>query len=595
MTPAKRALLVTALALALAHGSLAYSASFDLDAFDSAELALVAVTAGLGHPPSQPLHTMLGWLVTRGPWSPLAALAWLSITPMVLSTWIALRATRERDGQPPWIAGAVLLAVVALAPVRAVSTRVEVYTLAAVLAIGAMILSRNHAHDRRALAGASLLWGLAGATNPVIAAQATWGVLAPLVRARRWLAVVLVGAGAVSSAIATYAYAFVARARETQTLVWSAPSDLRGLWSLLTARDFSQNVSVSAATWVSNALWFIGDLLRSGAGMLVALALWGLARRDEEDKRDPWLGALVFATAIGVAMVAANVPYRGANPDYGGYVLISCALSAAGLERLIRAASERARTVSAAGLVVVGALLAWFDGRSTNATRAIATRAIESAPRGAIMVLSSDHLLFPTLYLQGVEGLRRDVSVINAGWASSRWAWRWAMARDPSLRVDLEPGRSRAERLRFTLRQRSAGRAVVSEDLGLLALGADGQLCPRGPIWSSSEGCDASTRSTAATVQWIREGTRAARAARARGDERLFLYTALAMGRAATGLGCAGIAVRTLSAALGEPTPNARACGSRAQRPEPVDILEVSERSAREELARTRPLVASMP
>jgi len=595
MTPEKRALLVTALALALAHGSLAYSSSFDLDAFDSAELALVAVNAGLGHPPSQPAHTMIGWLVTRGPWSPLAALAWLSITPAVLSLWLALRAhgRRDADATRALVMGATLVAMVGLGPLRAVATRVEVYALAALFAVSAMVLTREHRDSPRALAGAAMLWGLAGASNPVMAAQAAWGVLAPIVRARRWGAAMLVSFGAVAAALASYAYAFAARARETQTLVWSAPSDLRGLWALLTARDFVHNVSPSAATWLSNALWFVGDLLRSGVGIAVALALFGLAKK-QDDERDPWLGALVFSTLVGVAMVAANVPYRAANPDYGGYVLISCALSAAGIARLVGAAGERAKRATTAAMIAAGALLAMIDGRSSRGTRAIATRAIEGAPRRAIVVLSSDHLLFPMLYLQGVEGLRPDVTVLNAGWASSRWAWRWARAKDPSLAVDLEPGRSREERLRFTLRQRSAGRAVVSEELGLLALGADGELCPRGVLWSSSEGCDASTRSTAATVQWIRDGAQAARAARSIEDERLFLYTAMAMGRAAKGLGCAGLAVRVLSAALGEPTPTVRACSARAERPEPVDILTVSERTTREELERTRPLLATV-
>ncbi|MFO0559783.1 MAG: hypothetical protein U0269_17320 [Polyangiales bacterium] len=595
MTPAKRALLVTALALALAHASLAYSSSFDLDAFDSAELALVAVNAGLGHPPSQPAHTMLGWLVTRGPWSPLAALAWLSIAPAVLSLWLALRTFGRRDSSVTraLVTGAVLVAMVGLGPLRAVATRVEVYALAALFAVGAMVVTREHRDSPRALAGAALLWGLAGATNPVIAAQAAWGVLAPIVRARRWIAALLVSLGAIAASIASYAYAFAARARETETLVWAAPSDLRGLWALLTARDFARNVSLSAATWLSNALWYVADLLRSGVGVAVALALFGLAKK-QDDERDPWLGALAFSTFVGVAMVAANVPYRAANPDYGGYVLISCALAAAGLARLVLAASDRSQRAVIAGLLATAALLARDDGRSSRATRAIATRAIEAAPRGAIVVLSSDHLLFPMLYLQGVEGLRRDVTVLNAGWASSRWAWQWARAKDPSLVVDLAPGRARQERLRFTLRQRTAGRAVLSEELGLLALGADGELCPRGVLWSSSEGCDASTRSTAATVQWIRDGAQAARAARSVEDERLFLYTAMAMGRAAKGLGCAGLAVRVLSAALGEAPPSVRACGARAERPEPVDILTVSASAAREELERTRPMVATM-
>lgn len=596
MTPARRTLLVSALALALAHASLAYSSSFDLDAFDSAELALVAVQAGLGHPPSQPVHTMLGWLITRGPWPSLAALAWLSITPAVLSLWLALRTVGRRDTNitHALVHGALLVALVGLGPLRAVATRVEVYALATFLAVSAMVLTRQDQNRPQALAGAAVLWGLAGATNPVIAAQAAWGVLAPIVQARRWLPTLWLILGAIATSLASYTYAFAVRARETETLVWAAPSDLRSLWALLTARDFAQNVSVTPTTWLSNALWFIADLCRSGVGVAIGVAIFGLAKKLD-DKCDPWLGALTFSTIVGVAMVAANVPYRAANPDYGGYVLISCALSAPGIARLILFASERAKRLAVAGLLASGVLLALADGRSSRATRAIAMRAIESAPRGAIVVLSSDHLLFPILYLQGIEGVRRDVTVLNAGWANSRWAWQWARAKDPSLLVDLTPGRPWQERLRFTLRRRTAGRAVLSEELGLLALGADGALCPRGILWSSSEGCDASTRSTAATVQWIREGVQAARAAHSFKDERLFLYTAMSMARAAKALGCAGLAVRLLSAALGETPPSVRACGTRPEPPSPVDLLTVRASTVREELVRTRSWLTTTP
>jgi hypothetical protein len=600
MTPARRASIsATALSLALACASLAYTASFDLDPFDSAELALVAVTAGLGHPPSQPAHTMLGWLVTRGPVAPLTALAWLSIAPAALAFWLAIRSSIVTRTAPDPLRtralfAALSLACVGLAPVRAVSTRVEVYALAACFTVGALALARSG--SARSLAASSALWGLAGATNPVLAAQGAWAILAPLLRARRWLAALSVSVGAVSTTLATYAYAFAARAREEQTLVWDAPRDARSLWRLLSARDFAANVSLTATTWLSNALWFLWDLTRAGVTPLLALGLWGLARKDEHG-RHPWLGGLLFSWVVGVAMVAANAPYRGENPDYGGYVLISCALASAGCARLLRALDgerPRAANLVALSLLATGALLALRDGRSSHGTRAIATRALEAAPQRAIAVLSSDHLLFSALYLQGVEGLRRDVVVLNPGWASSRWAWRWAQARDPSLLVDLSPGRSRERRLALSLERRADGRAVVAEDTALLALAGGGESCPRALLWSSREGCDPSTRSTVETVRWIRDGAARARAERSRWDQRLYWSTALVFGQSARSLGCAGIAARAFAAALGQETPLVRACGGRPMPARPVDLLTVSEDTVREELDRTRPLAAAM-
>lgn len=73
--------LVTVVGFLVGAFALAAGTGFDLDPFDSAEIALVSITAGLGHPPGQPVYTILGRLVTRGPWPPLVALALLSIVP----------------------------------------------------------------------------------------------------------------------------------------------------------------------------------------------------------------------------------------------------------------------------------------------------------------------------------------------------------------------------------------------------------------------------------------------------------------------------------------------------------------------------------
>lgn len=596
MTAPSRAIVLRSLAaIALACGSLAYGASFDLDPFDSAELALAAVNAGLAHPPSQPAHTMIGWLVTRGPWAPLSALTWLSIAPAALALWLGLRAPRapedaQDDRRHALVCGALLLLFVALSPVRAVATRVEVYALAALFAVGAATLVRR-TQTPRALLATALLWGASGAANPVLAAQVAWAVLAPLVRARRWWTALALGAGAVTVTLGSYAYAFAARARETQTLVWSAPSDLRTLRDVLTAKDFSQNISLGAATWLSNALWFVADLLRSGAGALIALGVYGLARKDARGERDPWLGALLFATSVGVAMVAANVSYRANNPDYGGYVLIACALAAAGVARVGSHAKLRhpKGSIALALIALASIALAWTQGRSSHSTRALAQRALEAAPPRAIAVLQSDHLLFSALYLQGVERVREDVIVLNPGWASSRWAWRWAQARDPSLRVDLSPGRTREQRLAFVLQQRAPGRAVIAETLPLLSLAGGGGSCPRGFVWSTHEGCDSATRSTAETVRWIRAQAQRAALARASWDQRLLFTTALSMGYDARSVGCAGIAVRVLSAALDQEPPALRACGSSPMQRGAVDLLAIDARAVQRAIDETRP------
>jgi hypothetical protein len=605
-----RAPLALAAATVAAIASLSASASFDLDPFDSAELALVAVTAGLGHPPSQPAHTMLGWIATRGPWSPLAALALLSIIPFALAAALALRPPLVRDRRdedapdsPPspregaLVCVSLALALAGLGPLRSVGARVEVYALAACFAVAGALVVRERSQDRRALVVASVLWGLAGATNPVIAAQSAWAMLAPLIRARRIVAALALGAGAVATTFASYAYTLSARTREAQTLVWSAPRRASDLVSLVFARDFSANVRVGPLAFARNGASFAWDLVTSGVALLIVVGALGFARRDPRTReRDPWLGALVWATLVGVAMVASNVVYAGNNPDYGGYVLAPATLALSGVGGLLLGAPKLVRRVGAAALATIGVLLALASGRSARVTRALAERALDAAPARALMVLESDHLLFSTLYLQRVEGRRRDLVILNPGWASSSWAWTWVKAQDPSLVVDLAPGRGRERRLATALASRGPSRAVVAETPSTLALAGGGGLCPRAFLWSSREGCGAETRSTVETQRFLRalaQRARASEGARSltiQWDRRLVLFTGATLGAASHSLACAGIAARTYAAALGQEPPSwvSRPCSSRASRVPGVDLFTVDDRALLERIERAR-------
>jgi hypothetical protein len=583
--------------VALASGSLAYGASFDLDAFDSSELALVAVSGGLGHPPGQPVHTMLGWLLTRGPWRPLTALAWLSIAPTVLAFVLASRAVRgERasDRSGLVFASACLLLCVGLGPVRDVASRVEVYALAAALAVGAMSIARSpRGLDPRGAVSVGVLWGLAGAVNPVIAAQASWGVLAPSLALRRGRTLATVALAALFAVAASYVYPFAVRSREVHTLVWSAPSDAGSFVALILARDFSQNVSLGPAGFARNALSFALDAARSGVGVLLAVGLWGLARR-RGGARDPWLGALAFATAVGGAMVASNAQYLQENPDYGGYLLLACALAFAGVLRAADDASVRARWLLSAGCAALGLAGAWAHGRPAGAIRSVAARALEGCPPRAIVVLGSDHLLFPALYLQAVEGVRPDVTVLNPGWASSSWAWRWAMTKDPSLRVDLRPGLGRVRRLEGALRARAPERPVLAERVESLALARRPedplQVCPRGVLWSTAEGCgDARSRSTVGTVEFLRVASAQARARRARWDQRALWSVGISLGDGARALGCAGLSARIYAASVGERAPSTivARCGNAPWiERDPPGFLQIEDAPLRARLAR---------
>jgi hypothetical protein len=106
--------------------------------------------------------------------------------------------------------------------------------------------------------------------------------------------------------------------------------------------------------------------------------------------------------------------------------------------------------------------------RGCHAARVLATSVLDEAPDGAVVLLSSDHLVFSALYLQEAEGHRPDLVLVNLGFLSSAWYWRHLARRHPGLTVSLAPGVGATERLRRFLAANGA-RPVVAESGAALA------------------------------------------------------------------------------------------------------------------------------
>lgn len=575
---------------AAACAAFAIGAGFDLDGFDSAELALVAVTGGLGHPPGQPLHTALGWLITRAPFvRPLAALAWLSIVPAALALALAIRRgiTEAKAPVIPIGRGATLVGVALLAcvlgPVRDVACRIEVYPLAAALSFGAILISTRR--DERSDALTGLLLGLALATNPWVATQGAGAAyLAARERGRMRTATIARLTAGVFAGLLVYGYAWAVAPRETTTIVWGAPDNASSFVAMLTAHAAVQNFTLS---WLLDIPHLVWDMARNGMLTYVALGAWGLADRfgstgetatfDERAQRSALLIPLGIALVIGVLTAAASAPYRAANPDTGGAFLVPVFIACAGVARL--AASVRGLSVAAA-LVALTAVLAVpatvARGLPGHAARALATDVLEHAPRRAIAVLRSEHLLFPALYLQRVEGMRPDVTILNPAWSGSEWAWHYASAHDGALRlVDARGANSGFPDLLRTLRARGHGRAVLAEWIGFLhQLGPE--VCARGLVWTSIEGCDGADGQTDRSIALVHALT--SHVSPRSWDARLAMFTARSQGDQALTIGCRGLALRYYSAGLRDAVqPAVPSCdGRRATLEPPVDVLEIT-------------------
>jgi hypothetical protein len=438
--------------------------------------------------------------------------------------------------------------------------------------------------------GAGVLLGLSASVNPVMALQGA-GAFAVAWRGSVREAVVSCGRMIVGAFIGLlpYAYPPLVAARASQTLVWGAPHDVRSWIRLITASDFRRNVSASPGTLAENLVHLTRDLAANGALLLMLAGLAAAWVGSDRARARREVFALAIAFGVGVSMIAANVPYLPHNPDYGGYVLVPIALALGAIVRVAEDADgvrSKAFATTLAAVAIGASGFAWKQGRPAGVTRALATEVLASAPAHALIVLGSDHVLFPALYLQRVEGLREDVTLLNPGWASASWAWTWVRARDRSLNVDLSPGLGGDARLTGTLRAREAGRAVLAESPMLLRAVAPGPVCIRGLMWSSGEGCIGVVRWFERTRSWL--ARHASDAHDDSWDARTIWFTARSLGDAASSLGCAGAAGALYDAGLGSDAPMAslRCTGVPIAPPPGASFLDITRSDL--EMARAR-------
>ena len=50
---------------------------------------------------------------------------------------------------------------------------------------------------------------------------------------------------------------------------------------------------------------------------------------------------------------------------------------------------------------------------------------LESLPQESLLIVESDHWVFPLMYAQSVQKVRPDILLFNIGFIRSSWYWRW--------------------------------------------------------------------------------------------------------------------------------------------------------------------------
>lgn len=412
--------------------------------FDAGELALVGQQLGLGHPPGQPFYTLLLALAAELPWvDPLVAMNGLSalcVAACVFPADAILRRSTELGDLPR---GIILLTPGALYAVWDQAARIELYGPATLffLATFAAVLVATERGDGRGYLWPGLWCGLLAGINPVFAvaagaASALYALphLVSLGVLRALLASVL---GLVSTfpGLATYGYLHWVAGR-TDRLVWGELETPAGMLAYLTGADYAHNRAESGTRWLPNLEAWLEWSWSEGMLPLLLIGTLGWLVGAELRRR---LIAPALATAMGFGFTLSyGAIYNPSVPDFSGYLLPALWLLPLGIAGWLGALGNTLGAGAAAALLaatgILGAHPVWARTRhDLDMPRELARSWLESTPERGILLLRSDHLVFPTLYVQAVEGVRPDVVVFNMGWGASSWYWRYIYARHPDL------------------------------------------------------------------------------------------------------------------------------------------------------------------
>jgi hypothetical protein len=439
-----------------------YAASMarDLSGFDSPELALVAVDLGLGHPIGQPLHTVLGYLFAHLPFlSPLLGLNLLSalagalavIPAASLAEGFAGSADPAHRSRATTLRHLLLRHLVFLlwgthAALWEGATRVEVYPLATFFALWAVAKVRAGtdagADPTRALFAAGISLGLAASANPYVAIIAALGVTPAVlshVGTRKFplrAGVAAVVGGLVG--IVPYVYVPVVATR-MNSFVWGRPVDGARLRHYFLGLDYSANRTLTKGQWLEQGLeWFGWAAERNVLGLVIVglLAAAALVRAKR-----PVALAPCITFGLSIALVASNTVWEPDLPDYISYLAVPLWLSAGAVAAVTTIILSRAGSlVGTAAAVAVSCLglltspMLWERTRHEDyVARVIAERALKDVPPRGVLIADSSHFVAPLLYLQHIEGQRRDVITVPTGFASSSWFWEQLLAEHHDL------------------------------------------------------------------------------------------------------------------------------------------------------------------
>lgn len=475
-SPILHGLLVAGIALAVYGRTLAPTVTL----VDSGELIVAARNLGVAHPPGFPLYVLLAHAATRVPFGDVArrvnaasalfaalaaAVTGLALRELVLGLAVAVPAaaprrekrrarkptTAESRAPEPLRAGALAAITTGLVfafsrTLWAYATVAEVYTLNTLLVASALLLVlrwRRTGQPQRLLVAAAVAFALGLGVHhvTVVLALPALGVLAlgsgRGLPARRLVAPALVALVTVGLLYATLPL-LAARA---PVLSWGDPTSPERLFWHVSGRQYQAYLSMSGENAAREAQASLARMAREFGRPAVVpiLALWGfvvLWRRDR----------VAFASLAG--LVAANLAFTCLYtiaedkdayqlPAFMGLALAS-GVAAVDLHTRLAAAGSR---ILPGGVALIAALplaplLSNFAARDRSRFLVAADYAdnvLRAAAPDALLLTSDWQVYSPLLYVQEVEGRRRDVVAIDVSLLRRSWYLAFLERRFPHL------------------------------------------------------------------------------------------------------------------------------------------------------------------
>ncbi len=223
------------------------------------------------------------------------------------------------------------------------------------------------------------------------------------------------------------------RASAEPRLSWGDPHDFGRLMAHVTGKQYqlwmfssAEDARLQAAYAFSRLPW---DLAFAGAAVAIVGGTF-LARRDR--------GAMVFACLIVATSLVYLVGYgiRDVDPYALPALMGLGLLVAAGWAALHQRFGARVTLAVAGALIVVNGALHFrsCNERDLTLSEGLVRDLLEPLPERSVVFSSLwDHVISPSLYMQIVEGLRPDVTVISTELLRHPWYVRELARRDPEL------------------------------------------------------------------------------------------------------------------------------------------------------------------